>query len=346
MSPKPHERPSAVPRLRRAQELILHFARVWDVSSPKELARRLIAARKNRFAGFDGLIPDEEEREEFEGLIRSKMSLQDEGEGALAALIGRTFRYQRRHDQDDLARPSLELREAHRAELAKLFLNPEPLLVSRLDDLHDAIRHALQHVSAYPLLLSTKNEFNLASSEVQRLEGRAPVTGVFFHAWGGGTRPIDGEAGTLVRAKAREVLHRIRERLPRVGPASAIDTGDAAMDAIELYVWERLKAMTPQPADLGGTRPAANAAAEPASLEGVETDPGPSRSRQIVGEAGLESVFRELTQDRELSEMVLAVRRAEGRADTSRARFLAEARRLGQRLEGGEPLRGRCEIGY
>ncbi|MCL4307799.1 MAG: hypothetical protein M1126_00285 [Candidatus Thermoplasmatota archaeon] len=346
MSREEDQGSGTTPRLRRVQETILHLAQVWKVDSPKALARRLILARKNRFAGFDGLIPDDTEREEFEGLIRSKMSLMDEGEGALAALIGRTFRQQRRRLPQDSALPSPAERQAHAHELGKLFLDPEPLVTGRSDDARETIRRAIEHMAAYPLVQSAKNELDVALLESRRLTGEAPFAGEFFRYWGGLQRPIQGAAGTLLLAKIREVLLRLRTPPTESPSVESSEAGGSPTDEMALYMWERLKASargTPEPSEVAQDRNRWEDAANAGPHEEVSL---PAESSESATETGLERVFRELSQDRELDEMVRAVKDAETHVATARERFLREARRVGRRIEDGEPLRGRCEVGY
>ncbi len=346
MSREEDQGSDTTPRLRRVQETILHLAQVWKIDSPKALARRLILARKNRFAGLDGLIPDDTEREEFEGLIRSKMSLKDEGEGALAALIGRTFRQQRRRPLRDSALPSPAERQAHAHELGKLFLDPEPLVTGRSDDARETVRQAIEHIAAYPLVQSAKNELDVALLESRRLTGEAPFTGEFFRHWGGLQRPIQGAAGTLLLAKIREVLLRLRTP-PRGSPSvESSEAEGSPTDEMALYMWERLKASasgTPEPSEIAQD---CNRWGDTVNARPHEEASFPVESPELGTEAGLERVFRELSQDRELDEMVRAVKDAETHVATARERFLREARRVGRRIEDGEPLRGRCEIGY
>ena len=331
------------PRLRRVQETILHLAQVWKVDSPKALARRLILARKNRFAGMDGLIPDDTEREEFEGLIRSKMSLKDEGEGALAALIGRTFRQQRRREPQDSTLPSQADRLAHADELGKLFLSPESLVTGRIDDAREPVRQAIEHIAAYPLVQSAKNELDVALSESRRLTGEAPFAGEFFRHWGGVQRPPGGEAGALLLAKIREVLLRLRTPPAETASIGSPEAGGSPTDEMALYMWERLKAFARGAFEPSEVAQGSGLSEDTENARPHEVPPSPTESPM---ETGLERVFRELSQDRELEEMVRAVKDAETHVATARERFLREARRVGRRIEDREPLRGRCELGY
>lgn len=334
------------PSLRRAQETILHLAKVWKVDSPKALARRLIQARKSRFAGLDGLIPDDAEREEFEGLIRSKMSLKDEGEGALAALIGRTFRQQRKRSPQDSVLPSLAERQAHAHELGKLFLDPETLAAGRSDDAREPVRQAFEHLSAYPLVQSAKNELDVALTEIRRLTGEAPFAGEFFRHWGGVQRPVGGEAGALLLAKLREVLLQLRTPSAETASVRSSEDGGSPTNEMAVYMWERLKASvrgTPEPSEVAQEFDRSEVAESTSSNVFASS---PTEAPEGSMETGLERVFRELSQDRELDEMVRAVTDAESHVEAARERFMREARKVGRRIEDGESLRGRCDLGY
>ncbi len=344
MSPEVSESSPNPPGLRRVQEILLHLARVWQIDSPKQLARRLIELRKNRFAGLDGVVPDEEEREEFEGFVRSKMSLKGEGEGALAAIIGRTFRYQRRFNETGMARPSLAQRQAHASELARLFLGPEALLASTPADFELA-RYANQHLTAYREVKLAEAEMARAAQEWERLTGRPLPFDALFLPWEERDRLIAGEVGDHLLQKVREVTRRLYPGLPEMpdhGPSPSWGTNPAA---IASRLWELLNAHArslERPSVALATVPAGSAwrVELGGSTLALVENPAAAKVAELTEE------MNRLLSDPELIDQAAKVQAAEERVRRTRETYLSEVRRLGRRIEHGEPLRGRCDLGY
>jgi hypothetical protein len=342
MSPGNRSLEDLYPEQRERAEIILQLATVWNIDSPKALAKRLVDLRHSRFAGLDGLVLDSDTRDRFMGWVKAKAMCKDDGAGAMAAVIGRTLRARKR----GTVRVSPEQQEAHAKELAHhVFSRPEVLLgggpgVADVDP--DQLVYAREHLKAYLDVQAAGESLRAKEAERNRLVGKPNAIALIF----GGDMLVEGEAGELLLHKVREVTETLYPRVPeqpQTGPPLPQCTYPTE---IAKEVWMDVGAQE----GVGG-RMGFSPVIEP--FDGRwrvcrlrSTAYAVVAKEQEGKTAELKDALDGLVMDPDLRRLYREAREARKQVDESRTSYLALVRELGTRIRHGALLKGACNLGY